>query len=266
MSDLISPYGAEDIESRLLAAIRAAGLDSDGGFNAEELGTLDHFHTGGRRATLELFELANLDGGERVLDIGSGIGGPARFLASSAGCEVVCLEISDDFCRASRLLNRLTGLDNRIEVRRGSAVQPPFDDASFDLVWMQNVGMSIADKAALYAEVARVLRPGGRLALQEMAAGTAGDPYFPVPWADDPSESFLVGVDTFGELLEAAGFVPEAFEDSSEAELSRPPAGAAQGPLTLGVYIDDMATKSYNARRSLEDGRVRFVRGVFGKS
>lgn len=255
-----------DIESRLLAAIAVAGLDTEGGFSAEELGMLDHFHTGGRRATVELLELAKLNDGARVLDIGAGIGGPARLLASGAGCEVVCLEVSEDFCRGARLLNRLTGLDDRIEVRQGSAMELPFDDASFDVVWMQNVGMSIADKATLYAEVARALRPGGRFVFQEVAAGPAGDPYFPLPWADEPSESFLVGVDVFGELLGAAGFAPEAFEDSSDAELGRPPGGTGQGPLTVGVYIQDMATKQANARRSLEHGRVRFVRGVFRHS
>ena len=256
-----------DLESRLLAAITAAGLNPEGGFGAEDLGMLDHFHTGGRRATVELLELAKLDEAARVLDIGAGIGGPARLLASSAGCQVVCLEISDEFCRAARLLNRLTGLDDRIEVRQGSAMQLPFSDASFDVVWMQNVGMNIADKAKLYAEVARVLRPGGRFAFQEVAAGPAGDPHFPLPWADEPSESYLVGVEVFGELLGAARFAPETFEDSSDAELGRPaPAGAGQGPLTVGVYIQDMASKQGNARRSLEDGRLRFARGVFRKS
>ena len=178
---------------------------------------------------------------------------------------MVCLEISDDFCRAGRLLDRLTGLDHRIEVRRGSALPLPFDDASFDFVWMQNVGMNIADKATLYLEVGRVLRPGGRFAFQEVAAGATGDPFFPLPWADEPSDCFLVGFDVIGELLDAAELVPEVFEDPSDAELSYPPVGAGQSSLTVGVYIDEWATKSRNARRSLEDGRVRFVRGVFRK-
>jgi sarcosine/dimethylglycine N-methyltransferase len=264
-SAVTGPYGSGDVEARVLAAIEAAGIDPQIGFTAETLGALDHFHTGGRRATLELVELTGVKSGTTVLDLGAGLGGPARLLAESCGCQVTCLELSEPFCRTARLLNRLTGLEDRVDVHQGSALEPPFDDASFDLVWIQNVGMNIADKARLYAELARVLHPGGRVAFQEVAAGSAGDPIFPVPWADESSESFLVAAAAFPELLGAAGFVAEVFEDSSDAELARPPMGAAPGPLTPAAYIDGFATKSANSRRSLEEGRVRFVRGVFRK-
>lgn len=265
MSEVSAPYRCTEIEDRLLAAIEAAGLDPVGGFAPDELSTLDHFHTGGRRATLDLLELAAPDAGARVLDIGAGIGGAARLIAATWGCRVDCLELSADFCRAARLLNRLTGLDERIEVHQGSALQPPFGDASFDLVWMQNVGMNIADKRTLYAAVCRMLRPGGRFAFQELVAGPAGDPLFPVPWAGTAAESHLVGQQELGALLEEADLTPELFEDSSEAELSRPVI-AAQGPLTLAVYVDDISTKSRNSRRSLEEGRTRLVKGVFRKA
>ncbi len=256
-------YSAPDIERRLLEALRASGLDPDKGIAADSLGALDHFHTGGRRATVELAELAKLRKEDRVLDLGAGLAGPARFLATACGCSVVCLEPSKDYCTGARLLNRLTGLERRIEVREGDALDMPFDDASFDLVWMQNVGMSIADKPRLYAQVRRVLRRDGRFAFQEMAAGTAPLSHFPLPWALTSAESHLVSPDEMRRQIEQSGFAEEVFKDTSDAELSRPPAGATQGPLTLSVFVPNLAEKSRNTRRNLEEQRVRMVKGVF---
>ena len=251
------------IEDRLLAAISAAGLEPARGFAPEALGALDHFHTGGRPATLELLELAPEPRAEaRVLDVGAGIGGPARLIASTLGWRVVCLERSSEYCEACRLLNRLTGQDDKIDGHQGSAPPLPFEGASFDVVWMQNVGMSVAHKSALYREVRRVLRPGGRFLFQEVVAGDAGEPYFPVPWAEKASGSFLVSGEELHKLIGAAGLADEAFEDIREVELARPPAGAPQGPLTVGAWVDDMGTKQRNARRSLEDGRLRLIKGA----
>lgn len=251
------------VQDKLLAAITAAGLDPAGGFAPDALGALDHFHTGGRPATLELLQLvADLIEKARVLDIGAGIGGPARLMSSTLDCRVVCLEPSSEYCGASRWLNRLTSQDGRIDVHHGGAPPAPFPDASFDVVWMQNVGMCVVDKPALYREVRRVLRPGGRFVFQEVVACAAGEPYFPVPWADEPSGSFLVSGNELHHLIGAAGFADEVFEDFSEAELGRPPAGERQGPLTLAAWVDNMATKSRNTRRSLEDGRIRMIKGA----
>jgi SAM-dependent methyltransferase len=158
MTGLEAHYSARDIEARILVAVRAAGLNPEQRLSPEELGTLDHFHTGGLRASRELLELAQIRADDRVLDIGAGLAGPARLLASALGCRVDCLELSPDFCAGAVLLNRLTGLDERIEVHEGSALELPFPDDSFDVVWMQNVGMNIADKHKLYGEIYRVLK------------------------------------------------------------------------------------------------------------
>ena len=128
---------------------------------------------------------------------------------------------------------------------------------------MQNVGMNIADKRRLYAEVCRVLKPDGRFAFQEMAAGQTATSYFPLPWATQPADSFLVSAQEIRSLLGENGFVPEHFEDTSDAQLSRTVADAAPNPLTLGVYVDNLAQKAGNARRSLQEGQIRLVRGVF---
>lgn len=264
MSGLQAHYAAHDIEARLLAAIRAAGLDPAQRLSPEALGALDHFHTGGLRASRELIELARIGASDRVLDIGAGLAGPARLLASTLGCRVDCVEPAPNFCAGAALLNRLTGLDGRIALHQASALDLPFGDTAFDVVWMQNVGMNIADKRRLYAEIRRVLAPGGRYALQEMAAGDAATSYFPLPWASDQADSFLVSVDEMRAMLAESGFVVEVLEDTSDEHLRRTAADtSAPSPLTLGVYVDDLAQKAVNARRSQQEGQLRLVRGVF---
>jgi SAM-dependent methyltransferase len=264
MSSLKAHYSARDIETRILAAVRAAGLNPEQRLSPEVLGALDHFHTGGLRASRELMELAQIRAEDRVLDVGAGLAGPARLLASALVCRDDCVEMSPDYCVGAALLNRLTGLDDHIEVHEGSALDLPFSDDSFDVVWMQNVGMNIADKRKLYGEIHRVLKPGGRYAFQEMTAGATPTSYFPLPWATDPADSFLVSAEAMRSALSGIGFVAERFEDTSDAHLSR--SGVADGassPLTLGVYVDDLAQKAGNARRSLQEGQIRLVRGVF---
>src|SRR5262250_2581642 len=118
MSSLQTHYSASHIEARILAGIRAAGLNPEERLSPEELGALDHFHTGGLRASRELLELAQIRAEDRVLDIGAGLGGPARLLASALGCRVDCVELSPDFCAGAVLLNRMTGLDDRIAVHK----------------------------------------------------------------------------------------------------------------------------------------------------
>lgn len=142
-----------------------------------------------------MLELAQIRAEHRVLDVAAGLAGPARVLASARGCRVDCLELSPDYCAGALLLNRLTGLDDRIDVHQGSALDLPFPDDTFDVVWMQNVGMNIADKPKLYDEIYRVLNPQGRFAFQEMAAGKTATSYFPLPWATDPTDSCLVSAE-----------------------------------------------------------------------
>jgi ubiquinone/menaquinone biosynthesis C-methylase UbiE len=266
MDSLIAHYSARDIEARILAALRAAGLDPDRRLSPEELGPLDHFHTGGLSASLELLESARIRPEDRVLDIGAGLGGSARLIASKRGCGVDCVELSPDYCTGAALLNRLTGLEDRIAIHEASALDLPFPDDSFDVVWMQNVGMNIADKRTLYQEIHRVLKPGGGFAFQEMAAGEIPTSYLPLPWATEPADSCLVTSDQMISMLCDSGLVEEYFEDTSAAHLAKSTANAtpaAQGQLGLAVFVDNLSQKAANARRSLEEGQVRLVRGVF---
>lgn len=263
MTSMDAHYSAQDIEKRILDALRAAGLDPEQQLTPEELGALDHFHTGGYNASLRLLELSQIKAGDRVLDIGAGLAGPARMLAVTPGCDVDCIELSPDYCTGATLLNRITGLEERVKVFEGSALDQPFDDDSFDAAWMQNVGMNIEDKRKLYEEVYRVLKPGGKFAFQEMAAGSIPASYFPLPWATVPSDNFLVSIEEMHTLLDDCGFVVDFFEDASKPQPNAAPAPPPKVQLSLSVYVDDLAQKAENAMRSVEEDQVRFVRGVF---
>ena len=198
--------GPEDLSIVVFDALRAAGrslepLDSD------DLAGLDEFHGLGRAATLALADLAGISDGTRVLDIGAGIGGPARTLARHFGADVVALDPTARFCSLSEELNRRTDLAERVEVVRGDGRQLPFADGSFAVALTQAVWPSVQDKEAMLAEAHRVLVPGGRLAIYEALAGpAAGELDFPMPWADGPEQSFVISADEVRRLADAAGF------------------------------------------------------------
>src|SRR5262249_76359 len=230
MSSLQTHYSASDIEARILAAIRASGLNPEQRLLPDELAALDHFHPGGLRASRELLEVTQIRAADCVLDIGAGLAGAARLLASAVGCRVDCIEMSLDYCAGAVLLNRLTGLEDRIKVHQGSALDLPFPDGSFDVVWMQNVGMNIGDKRNLYEQISHIPRPVSPRALsppQGRPPETGATPSSPLPGPADPAENFLVAAEEMRSVLGECGFIAELFEDTSDPHLSRPVANAS---------------------------------------
>src|SRR5262245_45339007 len=163
-------YGRPGLADVILAALKAAGKDIDH-LTPDDLAPVDEFHTRGRAATIDLARFLSLNGSERVLDVGSGIGGPSRYLAKTFGCRVVGLDLVPEFCRVATMLAERTGLSDKVEYRQGNALTMPFEDLSFDVVWSQNVAMNIADRHQLYREIYRVLKPGGRYAFSVVVAG-----------------------------------------------------------------------------------------------
>ena len=259
LSEVEAQYSQPDLLETILEALRAAGSDPDH-LTVEEVARFDHFHTLGPMATAALADAAGLAGGEEVLDVGSGLGGPARMLASKYGCRVTAVDLSDDYCRVAAELDSRVGLTDRIVVQQGNAEALPLADRSFDVVWAMHVAMSIEDKARFYNQLARVLKPSGKLAFFELIAGE-GDPYYPVPWADGPSISFLVDENELRLLLSEAGFHITVWEDVT-AE------GAAffekflPSPVGLHRVLEGMQPKMANLGRSLAEGRVRAIRCV----
>ena len=266
--DIKRHYARGDLATLVLTALASAGKDVDR-LAPEDLAPIDEFHVRGRLATLELARAAGLDASTRVLDVGSGIGGPSRCIASAFGCRVTGIDLTDEYCRVATMLAERTGLAHLVTYRQGDALDLPFPDGAFDVVWTQHAAMNIPDKATLYRGMHRVLRPGGALALYDVLAGPAGPVHFPVPWARSPEASFLVTPDELRRLLEASGFRIERWDDTTEAatrwftSLVKKVQAADPPPLGLHVLLGpDFRVMARNLARNLEEGRVLLAQVV----
>ena len=261
-------YGRGDLATKILEALRAAGKDPEAP-TPEDLTPIDQLHARGREATLELARLAGITSGMRVLDVGGGLGGPARTLASEFGCAVEVLDLTEDFCRAGEVLTARTGLGDRVSFQHGNALEMPYPDAGFDVAWTQHSSMNIPDKERLYREIHRVLRPGGRLALHEILAGPVSPIHFPVLWARDPALSHLRPPAEVRALLRDTGFEELAWIDETTPALrwyERRLAAAPGGPPPLGphlVFGDDFGEMLRNQVLNLSERRISVVQALF---
>jgi SAM-dependent methyltransferase len=237
----------------------------------QQLGALDQFHTRGLAATAELARLAGITADMSVLDVGSGVGGPARFLAANHGCHVTGVDLSEPFVEAARYLTGRTGQGGQVSFECASALTLPFDDGRFDAVFLQHVAMNIADRARLYREIRRVLKRGGRFATYDVVLN-GGEPhypvpYYPVPWARTPATSFLLTAAATREAIEPAGFRTLVWQDDSEAARTWITQLRAAGPPpspNLGMVMGpDFAQLAANLGRNLMEGRLGILTAVF---
>lgn len=221
-------YGGSDFEHRVLAALAERGVDTDH-LTGDDLAVADQLHAGGLPATEHLLESLHLGPNTRLLDVGCGIGGPARVAAARYSCRVVGLDLSPDFIRAATELTGRAGLAHLVEHEVASVEHTDLPDASFDRAMLVHVGMNLPDKAAVFAEVRRVLRPGGLFGLYEQMRTGTGTPRYPLPWAEDERSSFLAAPTEYAAILEAAGFTVEEQENRTAAM-----AGGSDAPPDLG--------------------------------
>jgi len=265
-------YKKRALDDVILAALKAAGKDIEH-LTPDDLAPVDEFHSGGRNTTVRLAQLAQINGSERVLDVGCGIGGPSRFLASKFGCQVTGLDFTAEFVALAAMLAQRTRLADKVTYRQGDALDLPFADASFDIVWSQNAAMNIADRDRLYGEMRRVLVPGGRLALQEIAAGPGGEPFYPAPWADDKSISFLSTPHATRAALERIGFRVIAWQDTTQEALEQQMArtkaleSASLPPLGLHILIGEaFPTVTKNMLHNLQEQRLKLFNAVLQRA
>ncbi len=265
-------YGGADLATRLLAALEAAGLDT-AALSLDDLAPFDQLHIRGRDATRELAQLAGLQNGMRVLDVGSGLGGAARTLASAFGCQVTGIDLTEEFCRAAEALTARTGLGGRVAFQHGDALEMPFDDGAFDVVWTIHATSHIQDKERLLGQMRRVLRPGGRLALYDTCTGPGGLPSFPSPGSSGPETYFSIPAEAYRRLIPAGGFAELSWADDTaggkewfrsimdaRARGDAPPPGfeVSRGP--------DWLQKLENGSRNIEDDRVVVIQALFERA
>jgi SAM-dependent methyltransferase len=263
-------YGRRDFEAAVLDALRAAGKDL-GSLTADDLAPLTHFHPLGVQGSLALARLAGLGPNMEVLDLGSGLGGAARALATTFDCRVTGLDLTAECARAANALTARVGLDDRVTFRQGNALDMPFADGSFDVVWSEQFAMHVADKARLYSQIYRVLRPGGRLAMRDFLAGPVQPIHYPVPWAEDPSISFLPSAEDLRALLTGIGFTELAWEDLTPVMMTRLESGAQAATTSLPsagdlLHGDGLLTVRENMRRNQVEHRVLIVQAVFQRA
>jgi SAM-dependent methyltransferase len=269
MSDAIESvrnhYRATGLIERLTTALMAFGPE-DQRLTPGQLSAMDQFHTRGLAATAELAKLAGITADMAVLDVGCGVGGPARFLAANCGCRVTGVDLSEPFVDAARYLAERTGQGGQVSFQTASGLALPFDDGGFGVVLLQHVAMNISDRAQLYREIRRVLKSGGRFATYDVVLKD-GEPHYPVPWARTSATSFLWTAAATCEAIERAGFRTLACQDDTEVAKAWIAQLRAAGPPAspnLGVVMGpDFAQLSANLGRNLLEGRLGILSAVF---
>jgi sarcosine/dimethylglycine N-methyltransferase len=258
-------YHATGLTERLRPALGTLGPENQR-LTPEQLGALDQFHTRGLAATAELAKLTGITAPMSVLDVGSGVGGPARFLAATYGCRVTGVDLSEPFVDAARYLTERTGQSGQVLFQIASALELPFDNGRFNVVLLQHVAMNIADRARLYDEIRRVLKSGGRFATFDVVL-KRGEPHYPVPWARTPATSFLLTADATRAAIEPAGFRTLTWQDDTEAAktwVTQLRASGPPPPPNLGVVLGpDFAQFTFNLGRNLMEGRLGILTAVF---
>ena len=252
-------YARPGIAEAILAAVRA-GLPDGATPTIADLAPADEFHMGGIEATRRFVPMLGLRPEMKVLDIGSGIGGTARFIAQETGADVTGIDLTPEYVEAATVLSQALGLAERTRFRCASALDLPFGDASFDAAVSLHVAMNIADKATLYREAARILRPGAVLGLYDVLAGPGEGPLvFPVPWAAGPQASWLASPGEMRVLLDGAGFDIVEDEDRRDDALAFFARMAARGaPLPVGLHLlvgEGFRERMTNIRANLEAHR-----------
>ena len=269
--EVAAHYAGLDRTRVILDALRAAGKDPDH-LTVDDLAPIGEFHIRGREATVELGHALGLGADQHVLDVGSGIGGASRYFASAHGVRITGIGLTLEYCRLGERLAASTGLADRLDYQICSALAMPFDEATFDAAYTQHVAMNIADKPALYAEVARVLKPGAAFGIYDVLQGAGGEVVYPTPWANDASTSFLAKPDEMRGLLETAGFRIEGWRDTTaagraffETALARI---AESGPPPLGLHLllPDFRPRAENMLSGLAEDRLAVLEIVCRKA
>lgn len=267
--DIVRHYTSDNLLERIRAGLAAMGIDPACP-GLDDLKPVDEFHIGGAGATRDLLARMDLGAGTRVLDLGCGLGGPARRFASETGCHVTGIDLTQEFVDTATALSAMTGLSDRTSFVQGSAQDLPFAAASFGAATMIHVGMNLPDKARLFSEVARVLKPGGVFAIYDVMRVGPGDLTYPVPWAGTAATDFSATPEAY-RAAAAAGFAC-TLENSRRAfalaffaaQRAAPP--TSDGPPPLGIHLVTGPTgreRVQNLIASIEAGRIAPVEMIF---
>ena len=266
-------YERDNLADAIVAALEADGKDLSA-LNIDDLQMVDEVHSRGRETTLQVVALTDFSPEHKVVDLGSGLGGPARYIAKTFGCQVTGIDLTGSFVDAANRLSELLGMTDSTDFQSGSALETPFDDNCFDRAVTIQMQMGIADKERFYQEVFRILKPGGIFIFQDIVAGpTKGPIHTPTPWASMPEQSFLYAPETLHKAIEGAGFETEIWRDSTPEmkawQAQQNTAPRPEGPrLNVGIHLVFGSTageKRKNSQRNQNEDRIGYIQAAFRK-
>ena len=266
--DIHRYYSPNDLFNKIIAGLNKLGIDL-ANVTPDDLQPVDEFHIRGETATKELIKLAEFTSDMHILDVGCGIGGSTRRLSLETGCRVTGIDLSEAYIDTAERLTQLLDMQDQVTFHACSALELPFEDNSFDGVWSLQMNMNVEDKLSWLKETYRVIKPGGRAVLYEVCGNKNTPLYFPVPWAQDSSMSFLVPPALFRNVITSAGFDIEIWNDKTALAQkafadAKEPEGEPDLPV-LGVYLlagEDIQAKAYNLHRNLDEERVSLIETV----
>ncbi len=270
---VVNHYTHGSLLAAIIDAVHDSGKTIDS-VTVEDLGPVDEFHIGGRLATESFLDQVDIAAGHHILDVGCGIGGASRFAAQRYGCRVTGIDLTQEYVATGQVLSTWVGLDDRISLEQGDATAADHPDGTFDRACMMHVGMNIACKHALAAELYRLLRPGGKLGIYDIMRIGDGDLVFPVPWATSPEGSAVSSPDAYKAAVEAAGFRIIAERNRRDWALEffaqmQAKVASNGGPPPLGLHIlmgESAAAKMQNMRENIARGLIAPVELIVAKA
>lgn len=263
-----SYYSPNDLYNKIIDGLNKLGKDLPN-VTLDDLQPVDEFHIRGDTATKELIKLAQFTPDMHILDVGCGIGGSTRRLSHETGCYVTGIDLSDEYIDTAQRLTQLLNMQERVKFHATSALELPFGDNTFDGAWSLQMNMNVDDKLSWLKETYRVLKPGGRAILYEVCGNKNTPLYFPVPWAQDSSMSFLVPPVSFRDIITSAGFEIDVWNDKTDlakkafADVPEPKGDLDLPVLGVNLLVgNDIRTKAYNLHRNLDEERVSLIETV----
>ncbi len=264
-------YRTEDLLERIYKGLEVAGKELES-LQPQDLAPVDEYHIGGRKATTHAVDKLCLNKNQHVLDIGCGIGGTARYIAANIGCNVTGIDLTPEYISIAKTLTGLTGLDNEISYKAATALDMPFESKTFDAAITIHVAMNISDRAALYSEIARVMKPGATLCIYDVMKKNDENFSFPVPWAESADTSHLTSPEDMRILLTNAGFDVREVEDRTDFALDffkQSLATLSEGLPPLGIHLiigSNALKKLYNMKNNIENGCISVVQMIVDRS
>ena len=264
---IASHYGRGTVLESIEQGLRLAGK-STGNLTLDDLAPVDEFHSRGKASTEELLSLAPIRAADKVLDVGCGLGGSARLIADRVACEVTGVDLTAEYIDVARTMTSWVGMTDQVRFTQATALQLPFADSSFDVVWTEHAQMNIRNKQQFYHEIARVLRPGGRLMFHDIFGGSTSA-VFPLPWAgSEEISSLMTDVDAM-ELMQRAGLDVKMWigkcDESLRAFETALERMATSGVPPLGIHLlmgSDAHQKIKNYLASMRSGAINVAMGV----